>query len=90
VTQAGGFAVRVELGDPALLADELKRLEKVLKTLEKDLAMAAKKLDNPDFLARAKEEVVEAEREKHARLTGEERDVREREARLRKLLGSGA
>jgi len=88
VTHAAGFAVRVELDDPRLLADELRRLEKALAGLEKELATAAKKLGNPSFLERAKPEVVEAEREKHARLGAEESATRERIARLRPLVGA--
>ena len=90
VTQAAGFAVRVELDDLRLLADELRRLEKVLVGLEKDLAAASRKLDNPSFLERAKPEVVEAERAKHARLAAEERATRERIQRLRPLVGGDA
>ena len=86
VTQAGGFAVSVELDDPAFLGDEVRRLEKHLGGLEKDLAFVAKKLDNPKFMERAKPEVVEAEQEKHASLDEELRAVRERLERLRALV----
>jgi len=88
VTHAAGFPVRVELDDPRLLADELRRLEKSLANLEKDVAMAARKLGNPSFVERAKPEVVEAEREKHARLAAEESATRERIERLRPLVGA--
>jgi valyl-tRNA synthetase len=44
VTLAAGFAVAVELEDPSLLADELQRLEKSARNLEKDLLFVAKKL----------------------------------------------
>ena len=90
VVPAAGHMVRVELDDPKLLADEQRRLEKLSKSLEKDLQTVSKKLENPEFLARAKPEVVEGEREKHARLGAEEGAVRERLERLRRLLGPDA
>ena len=46
------------------LAAERARLEKAIAGAEADAARIAKKLANPDFVARAKPEVVEAEREK--------------------------
>ena len=85
VTQAAGHAVRVELDDPRFLTEELRRLEKVLQNLEKDLEAVAKKLENPKFLERAREEVVAAEREKHARLGAERDATAGRLARLRSL-----
>jgi len=90
VVQAGGFLVRVELSDRNFLGDELRRLEKAQKTLEKELAISARKLDNPDFLTRAKEDVVDAERDKRARLESELKNARERIARLRQVLGADA
>jgi valyl-tRNA synthetase len=90
VVQAGGFLVRVELSDRSFLGDELRRLEKAQNTLEKELAISAKKLDNPDFRTRAKEDVVDAERDKRARLESELKNARERIARLRQVLGADA
>jgi valyl-tRNA synthetase len=48
------------------LAAERARLEKGVAAAEQDVARVSKKLANPDFVARAKPEVVEAEREKLA------------------------
>ncbi len=90
VAQAGGFVVQVALDDPAFLADEVRRLEKTLGRLEKDLAFVAGKLANDQFLARARAEIVNAEREKHGRLAAEAEGVRERLARLRHALGATA
>ena len=87
VVQAAGHAIAVELDDPAFLHDEVKRLEKRLKTVEKDLAFVAKKLANPKFVERAKPDVVEAEREKHEGLDGEAAAMTGRLERLRSLLG---
>ncbi len=46
------------------LAAERARLEKAVANAEQDIARTTKKLANPDFIARAKPEVVEAERAK--------------------------
>ncbi len=90
VFDAVGGTVRVEVDDPNLLADEVRRLEKDLGKREKDLAQASRKLDNPKFVERAKPEVVEAEREKFERLRGECAAVSERLERLRRAAGSAA
>jgi valyl-tRNA synthetase len=79
-----GWSVRVELDDPAFLGEELRRLEKEIARIEKDLEIAAKKLGNPSFVERAKPEVVQAEREKQVRLGEEAASVRERLERLRR------
>ncbi len=50
------------------LAAEVVRLEKEREKARKDLEVVTRKLSNPDFVARAKEEVVEGEREKEADL----------------------
>ncbi|NNL66119.1 MAG: hypothetical protein HKP30_07755 [Myxococcales bacterium] len=76
----------LELDDPRFLLDEVKRLEKRLKTAEKDLAFVAKKLGNLKFVERAKPEVVEAEREKHEELEEEVGALRSRLERLRGLV----
>jgi valyl-tRNA synthetase len=82
-----GWSVAAELDDPALLGDELRRLEKELARIEKDTAITAKKLDNPSFVERAKPEVVQAERDKQAQLADEARSVGERLERLRRAVG---
>ena len=70
--------------------DEVRRLEKTLGKLEKDLAFAARKLENPKFVERAKPDVVAAEREKHERLSEEAGGLRQRLERLRRALGEEA
>jgi valyl-tRNA synthetase len=89
VTLAAGHRVQVEVGDPAFLGEEQRRLEKALETLEKDLAFGAQKLENPRFVERAKPEVVAAERERQTRLGAERDALRERLGRLRGV-GKGA
>jgi valyl-tRNA synthetase len=85
-----GWSIAVELDDPALLGDELRRLEKELARIEKDQAITAKKLDNPSFVERAKPEVVQAERAKQGQLAEEARSVGERLERMRRAAGGGA
>jgi valyl-tRNA synthetase len=46
------------------LAAERARLEKEMQKAEADIARVDAKLNNPNFMARAPEEVVEEEREK--------------------------
>ncbi len=84
------WSLRVELDDPRFAADELRRLEKELGRIDKDLALTARKLDNPSFVERAKPEVVSAEREKLGQLEAERASVHERLARLRLAAGSTA
>ncbi|HQN50057.1 MAG TPA: hypothetical protein PK913_03235, partial [Phenylobacterium sp.] len=48
------------------LAAEKARLAKEIAKLDSDVAHVMKKLGNPDFLARAKEEVIEENRERLA------------------------
>ncbi len=90
VASAAGFSVQVELADPSFLRDEVRRLEKTLGRLEKDLGFVIRKLENPKFVARAKPEVVDAEREKRARLDDEAERVRERLERLRRAVGGAS
>ena len=85
-----GWSLCVELDDPALLADELRRLEKESARIDKDLGITARKLDNPSFIERAKPEIVQAEREKLVRLGEEAKTVAERIERLRRATGDGA
>jgi valyl-tRNA synthetase len=88
VVLAAGWSICVELDDPKLLGDEVRRLEKSLGKLEKDLSFVAKKLENPQFAERAKPEIVAAERDKQAQLAGELEGVRTRLERLRRAVGA--
>jgi valyl-tRNA synthetase len=90
VVSAAGWSVSVELDDPSLLHDEIRRLEKGLGKLEKDLSFAAKKLENPQFVERARPEIVAAERDKHAQLASELEGARARLERLRRAVGPAA
>jgi valyl-tRNA synthetase len=89
VVWAGDWEIRVELEDPELLHEEIRRIEKTLGKLEKDLSFVAKKLENPQFSERAKPEVVAAERDKHERLSRESGELGARLERLRRAVGAG-
>ncbi|WP_174301070.1 valine--tRNA ligase [Caulobacter sp. S45] len=62
----GGVGAALSVAGFIDLAAERARLEKGVASAEQDIARTAKKLANPDFIARAKPEVVEAERAKLA------------------------
>jgi len=63
------------LGDLIDVKAEATRLTKEISKVDAEIARVEKKLDNPQFVAKAAEEVVEAEREKLA-------EFREQRARL--------
>jgi valyl-tRNA synthetase len=72
-TPAGSVAVVVDgttlilpLGDVVDLGQEKARLGKEIGRLEGDLAKLAAKLGNPGFLAKAKPEIIEEQREREA------------------------
>ncbi|MCX5823134.1 MAG: valine--tRNA ligase [Deltaproteobacteria bacterium] len=69
---AGPVHVYVFLAGVIDIEGEKGRLGKEIGKVEKDLAVVAKKLANPDFLAKAAEAVVKKEQEK-ARVLGEKR-----------------
>jgi valyl-tRNA synthetase len=72
----GGVQIVVEsatlilsLGEVVDLARERERLQKEIGRLDAELAKIAAKLANPNFLAKAKAEVVEEQREREADAT---------------------
>ncbi len=73
VAPTGGAAMVVEgvtlilpIGDVIDICKECARLRKEIGRLEGDLAKFAQKLQNPAFLAKAKPEVIEEQREREA------------------------
>jgi valyl-tRNA synthetase len=62
---------------------ERARLEKELVKLDQDIAVVDKKLGNPDFMARAPEEVVEENRERKAAAQARKLKIIEALARLK-------
>ena len=61
-----GATLILRLGEVVDLARERERLGKEIGRLDTELAKIAAKLDNPNFLAKAKAEVVEEQREREA------------------------
>ncbi|PWW04212.1 valyl-tRNA synthetase [Hoeflea marina] len=70
------------LGDLIDLGAEKARLEKAIGKIDEDLDRISRKLDNEKFVANAKPELVDAEREKQAELTGQRDKLVEALARL--------
>jgi valyl-tRNA synthetase len=73
----GEYEVVVPLAGVADLEAELKRLQKEKDKLETDLARTEKKLSNQNFVAKAKEPVVQKERDKAAFLKMELEKINE-------------
>jgi len=65
------------------IAAERARLEKEVARVTADIARIDGKLGNPDFIARAPEDVVEGEREKRDELEGRRAKITEALARLK-------
>jgi valyl-tRNA synthetase len=61
-----GATLILRLGEVVDLAHEKERLGKEIAQLDAELAKIAAKLGNPNFLAKAKAEVVEEQREREA------------------------
>ena len=75
----GEATFALPLGDLIDVKAEAARLAKEVAKIDGEIARVEKKLDNPQFVAKAAEEVVEAEREKLA-------EFREQRARLQTAL----
>ena len=60
----GSVEIYLPLGDMINLQEERTRLTKETSKVEEELARIQKKLSNPQFLSKAKEEVIQKEREK--------------------------
>jgi valyl-tRNA synthetase len=83
---AGGATFALQVADFVDIAAERARLTKEIGTLASDIERTAKKLANPDFVARAPEEVVEENRE---RLAEAEASKTKLEAALQRLQTMG-
>jgi valyl-tRNA synthetase len=71
----GSSEVHLPLGDLINLKEEQTRLTKELGKVEEELSRIQKKLSNPDFLGKAKAEVIEKEREKSAQYAEKRRTL---------------
>ncbi len=85
----GEVEVFVPLKGLINLEDEEKRLQGELSKISKDLSRTRVKLENQDFLTRAKPEAVEKEREKSRALTEREAKLREGLERVRGWMREG-
>ena len=65
------------------LAAERARLTKEMQKADADIARVDAKLNNPNFMAKAPEEVVEEEKEKRAEAVGRKAKVAEALERLK-------
>ncbi|MEO0785311.1 MAG: valine--tRNA ligase [Pseudomonadota bacterium] len=63
-TVVGGTSVALRIADLIDVGEAKARLDKELKALEKELTGLEKKLGNPNFVAKAPQEVVEENRER--------------------------
>jgi valyl-tRNA synthetase len=61
-----GTTLILPLGDVVDLGQEKTRLKREIDKLDGELVKFAAKLGNPDFLAKAKPEIVEEQREREA------------------------
>lgn len=61
-----GGTIYISLAGLVDFSDEIKRLEKEIGKVQKDFELCDRKLSNPSFLDKAKPEVIEKEKEKHA------------------------
>ena len=60
----GATEIYLPLGDMIDFQEEHARLAKEIGKVQEELARIEKKLSNPEFLAKAKEQVIQKEREK--------------------------
>ncbi len=65
-TVVGGTVLILSVGDVIDLAREKARLGKEIEKLDAELRKIATKLNNPNFLAKAKPEIVEEQRDREA------------------------
>ncbi len=77
VVLCSGFEVYVTLAGLVDFDAERARLEKELAKLEADKAKLDKKLSNPGYLAKAKPEIIEKDRAKHAEIADKAVRVKE-------------
>lgn len=82
VSLAPGVEVYIQLSGLVDFAAERARLEKQLAKLESDEARYAKKLQNPGFLAKAAQEVIEGDRQKLADISDQVSRVKAQLAEL--------
>ena len=80
-----GAEIFLPLADLLNVEEELARLNKELAKWQKELAMVAKKLSNEKFVANAKPEIVEKERQKQADYRAKYDATKERIEEMKRL-----
>jgi len=82
-----GAEIYLPLADLLNVEEELARLDKDLAKWQKELDIVARKLGNEKFVANAKPEVVEKERQKQVDYQAKYDATQERIEEMRKLVG---
>jgi valyl-tRNA synthetase len=77
--------IYLPLGELVNVAEEGARLHKELRKVEEELGRIEKKLSNPDFLSKAKEDIIRNEREKAGQYEEKLRTLKRSLDRLREL-----
>ena len=72
-----GYKVMVVLDDLINIEDEIARLEKELKTLEKDHNIYGGKLKNENYLAKAKADIIEKDKEKFEEICSKMKTIKD-------------
>jgi valyl-tRNA synthetase len=86
----GSIEIYLPLDDQLNLAEELQRLDKEARKIGDELERVRRKLANGDFLSKAKEEVVQKEREKSLHYEDKMRALQQSIARIKELAESRA
>jgi len=81
----GATEIYLPLDDLVNLDEEQARLAKEVGKVEEELSRVQKKLGNGDFLAKAKEEIIEKEREKASRFEEKIRTLRNSMEKIREI-----
>jgi valyl-tRNA synthetase len=81
----GATEIYLPLDDLINLDEEQARLAKEVGKIEQELARVQRKLANGDFLTKAKEEVVEKEREKASQFEEKIRTLRSSMDKIREI-----
>jgi valyl-tRNA synthetase len=81
----GAMEIYLPLDDLINLDEERARLAKEVAKMEEEIARVQKKLGNSDFVAKAKEEVIQKERDKAAQFDEKLRTLRSNLTKLEEL-----
>jgi valyl-tRNA synthetase len=85
----GTTEIHLPVADVVDLGGETARLSKEIEKLASEIERTQKKLGNPEFLAKAKEEVIRKERDKSVELEEKTRALRRSLETMRQLEKEG-